>query len=117
MEYYLSKGCTKVRVGCSSGSLVLWDSRTIHAGIQAQKGRSMPNYRLVAYVCMTPKSLASKATLNKRKKAFDELRSTSHLPHKVHLFPKCPRLYGNIPPNVAKVEKPVLTKLGEKLVC
>ena len=43
---------------------------------------------------MTPRSLATKKELEKRKKAFNELRMTSHWPHKVRLFPKNPQTYG-----------------------
>ena len=43
---------------------------------------------------MTPRNLANKKELDKRKKAFNELRMTSHWPHKVRLFPKTPQTYG-----------------------
>ena len=43
---------------------------------------------------MTPRSFANKKELEKRKKAFSELRMTSHWPHKVRLFPKTPQTYG-----------------------
>ena len=43
---------------------------------------------------MTPRSFASKKDLEKRKKIFNELRMTSHWPHKVKLFPKIPQTYG-----------------------
>lgn len=46
-------------VKAPAGSLILWDSRTIHQGMEPQRGRKKPNIRCVVYVCMTPASLAS----------------------------------------------------------
>ena len=43
---------------------------------------------------MTPRILANQKELDKRKKAFNDLRMTSHWPHKVRLFPKYPQTYG-----------------------
>jgi len=64
---------------------------------------------------MTPRNFASKKELEKRKKVFSELRMTSHWPHKIKLFPKNPRTYGNPLPNVPQLNPPVLTDLGKKL--
>jgi hypothetical protein len=43
---------------------------------------------------MVPRNFSSKKELEKRKKAFNELRMTSHWPNKPKLFPKYPRTYG-----------------------
>jgi hypothetical protein len=108
--------CPVRLVSCPAGSLVLWDSRTIHAGKEALKDRAQPNERLVVYVCMTPREKASKAVLTKRIKAFETQRMTSHWPHRCKLFPLLPRTYGGEIPNVRKLAKPKLNQLGRCLV-
>lgn len=88
------KGLTPVRVMCKAGDMVLWDSRTIHAGCNPVKGRPSPKLRCVAYLCYTPRSLATPKDLEKKRKAYKEGRTTSHWPHKPKLFGKRPRTYG-----------------------
>jgi hypothetical protein len=39
--------------------------------------------RLVCYVCMTPASFASKETIQNRRNAVDERRTTTHWPHEL----------------------------------
>ena len=46
---------------------------------------------------------------------FNELRMTTHWPHKPKLFPKNPRTYGGPLPDVTDVEKPELTELGKRI--
>ena len=74
-----------------AGSLVLWDSRTFH---QNQYG--LPECgedRLVQYVCYLPKSHPknTKAMQNKRRKYFEEKRTTSHWPAPIHVNSLQPR--------------------------
>lgn len=108
--------CPVRTVVCPAGSLVLWDSRTIHAGKEALKDRTQPNERLVVYVCMTPREKAYKSVLAKRIKAFEEQRMTSHWPHRCKLFPKLPRTYGGKLPKVRVLPMASLTDLGRCLV-
>ena len=95
-DYYINNNCLEKRIKCPKGYGVFWDSRLVHYGNPVEK-RSPDNYnyRCVVYVCMTPRNFANKKELEKRKKIFNELRMTSHWPHKVKLFPKIPRTYGN----------------------
>lgn len=116
MKFYAGKNCIQKAVKCSAGSLVLWDSRLVHAGIEPQKGRKTPKMRHVIYVCQTPKHKCTRTILKKRIKAFEEQRTTNHWPHKTKLFPKTPRTYGNELPELVDIESPKLTKLGKKLV-
>jgi len=116
IEFYKNKGCKQIDITCSAGSIVLWDSRTIHSGKEAIKSREVDNLRIVAYLCYTPKELANENIINKRIKAFEELRTTSHWPHKVKLFPKTPRTYGNDLPNIKKIKEPILDITGYKLI-
>ena len=64
---------------------------------------------------MKPRSQATEANLRKKQKAFNELRMTTHWPHKPTLFPKNPRTYGGPLPNITYVPKPNLTELGLKI--
>jgi hypothetical protein len=114
-EYYAAKGCSQECIKCPKGSIVLWDSRLIHCGKEPDRGRENQTTRYVVYVCMTPRSLATPANLRKKLKAMDELRMTTHWPHKPKLFPVNPRTYGGELPKVTSIEKPVLSELGKRL--
>lgn len=114
--YVKEKGCTQYHIKCPAGSLVLWDSRTIHSGTEPIKGRSTPNFRCVSYLCYTPRSHSTPALLKKKIKAFEELRTTSHWPHKPSLFAKNPRTYGAELPPVKSIEPPKINTLGRRLI-
>ena len=51
----------------------------------------------------------------KKQKAFNEIRTTNHWPHKPKLFGKTPRTYGNELPLITSIEPPLLSELGMKL--
>ena len=62
------------------------------------------------------KPIVDISTLNgDQKKAFEELRMTSHWPHKVKLFPKNPRTYGRPLPTITPIQTPVISALGRRL--
>ena len=116
LNFYRDNGCEKTDITCPAGSLVLWDSRTVHSGKEALKTRKKDNMRIVSYLCYTPRIMASKKVIEKRIEAFENMRTTSHWPHKCTLFPKNPRTYGNPLPNDKEIDFPVLNKIGMKLV-
>jgi ectoine hydroxylase-related dioxygenase (phytanoyl-CoA dioxygenase family) len=113
--FYEEKNCKIMNIKCPKGSLVFWDSRTIHCGIEANKNRIEPNFRAVIYLCYMPKILCSEKNLEKKQKAFNEMRTTSHYPCNIKLFPKHPRTYGNELPTITEIEKPILSDLGKQL--
>ena len=114
--FYKEQHCTEKKIFCPKGSLVLWDSRTIHCGSEAHKEREIPNFRCVVYVCYKPRSMCTPANLKKKQKAFNDKRMTTHDPCKVRLFGKQPRTYGNpLPTNISELEFPVLSDLGKRL--
>lgn len=120
-EFYINKGCTEIAIKCPRGYGVFWDSRTLHYGNPVQKMASDDfNYRCVVYVCMTPRSMATKKNLEKRKKYFNDLRMTSHWSHKPKLFPKIPQTYGKKIQDIADITldsvKEYLTEDGLKLI-
>ena len=110
------KGCERKRIIVPKGGMVLWDSRTIHCNLSALKNRTTPVFRYVIYVCMTPKKLCNDYNLEKKKKAFNEIRMTTHWPHHIKLFPKNPQTYGKILPDYnQRQEPPELDEIGMKL--
>ena len=114
-KYVEEKGCVQECIKCPKGSLVLWDSRLVHCGKEPDKGRTNQNTRYIVYVCMTPRRLATEANLKKKRKAMDELRMTTHWPHKPKLFPVNPRTYGGPLPKVTSIQPPHLSELGKRL--
>jgi hypothetical protein len=114
-EFYVNKGCQYRNIKCPKGSLVFWDSRTIHCGIEASKIREVPNFRAIIYLCYMPRELCSNANLKKKREAFENLRTTNHYPCKPKLFPKMPRTYGNDIPTINQIDKPIINELGKKL--
>ena len=116
LDAYLEKGCEEIRIECPRGSMVLWDSRTVHCGVEPLKNRSKPNFRCVAYLCYIPRNMASDKILQKRIDAFTDKRMTSHWPHKAKLFGKEPRTYGGEVYETSPLPEPTLTELGKRLV-
>lgn len=113
--FYHAHGCEISKITCPKGSLVLWDSRTIHCGVEAVKNRATPKFRAVVYLCYMPRDQSNAKKLAKKQKAFEELRMTTHYPCNPKLFPKKPRTYGNPLPEITKITPPVLTSLGRRL--
>ena len=113
-QWFINKGCNQFCVLAPSGSLVLWDSRTIHQGIEAQKGRTQENFRMVVYTCLFPKDIFSEKIREKRKKYFQDMRVTNHWGTK--MFPKNPRTYGRDVKEFNKPNPPILTEYGKLLI-
>jgi hypothetical protein len=114
-NFYVNKDCDYKKIKCPKGSLVFWDSRTIHCGVEAMKERTVQNFRAVIYLCYAPRNLCDLKNLKKKQKAFEELRTTSHWPCIVKLFSKSPRTYGKELPVINIINKPVLKEIGMKL--
>lgn len=120
LKFYEEMGCRERRLSCPRGSLILWDSRTIHCGSEPLRGRPNPNHwRSVVYVCMTARNLCDKKNMALRKKAFQELATTSHWPHRVNIFRTLATgMFVTHPPqlNLADHQYPILTELGKQLL-
>ena len=113
--YQEKKGCELKYIQCPAGSMVFWDSRTIHCGVESFRGRLAKNFRNVGYVCMMPRKGVDGKVIKKKQKAFEDRRATSHWANKVTLFQKSPRTYGRAIPTLNPVPEPQLTALGKKL--
>lgn len=116
LKFFTDRGCEKACVLARAGDLVLWDSRTMHHGVESQRGRAAANTRAGVYVCMVPRAAAAPAVLTKRKRLFDEMRMTSHLPQQSNVFGKMPRTYGKSVPRLRPVPPPVLSAAGRALI-
>lgn len=114
-QFFINNHCSLKKIKCPKGSLVLWDSRTIHCGIEPLKNRPNPNFRAIIYLCYLPRSLATPKQLEKKVKAFETLRTTSHWPCNVKLNSKNPRTYGKNIPDTAIIPYPSLSEIGYKL--
>jgi hypothetical protein len=115
IKFFKDNGCNEKRISCPAGSMVMWDSRTIHCGSEPIKGRQNKIFRNVSYICMMPRKLATQANIDKKIKALNNLRTTTHWAHRTKLFSKMPRTYGGAIPNVKQINPPVLTELGKRL--
>jgi ectoine hydroxylase-related dioxygenase (phytanoyl-CoA dioxygenase family) len=71
-----------VLICAPKNSMILWDSRTVHCNTRylnkPKKGDDI--VRLVSYICMMDKKLASKSVLDDRIKAVSRNATTSHWP-------------------------------------
>eukprot|EP00455_Lapot_gusevi_P031170 TRINITY_DN3368_c0_g1_i3.p1 TRINITY_DN3368_c0_g1~~TRINITY_DN3368_c0_g1_i3.p1 ORF type:complete len:340 (+),score=32.95 TRINITY_DN3368_c0_g1_i3:67-1086(+) len=115
-------GCTRVKVNCEPGDMVLWDSRTVHMGSRpfrrSEEEKEVPPARAAVYVCMTPAVWQTPKDRQNRRVWFEQGRMTTHWPYRCKLFPVNPRTYGDM----SKIErfsfrppKPQLTQLGREL--
>ena len=116
VQWYKNKGCREIEITCPAGSLVLWDSRTVHYGKGPTKGRRQASTRYVVYVCMAPKQECSNTILKKRMKLFNEGRMTTHWPLKAKTFPKYPNTYGKKNHPIYNFCPPILSDLGKSLI-
>ena len=116
VDWYKNQGCEQLAVECPAGSMVLWDSRTVHAGRGPVKGRATARNRIVSYISMMPAALLKNGERRKKKIAVLEGRLTSHwAAQRVKLFGKYPRTYGKPLPPIPKYKIPLLTEDGARL--
>ncbi len=117
LDWYMkTKGCKRVNIKCPAGSMVFWDSRTIHCGTEPDSTRANEKLRCVVYICYTPREKAKIGSIQKKIDAWDNLRTTSHWPHKPKLFPKKPHTYGKPLPNVVQITRPEIPDIGYRLI-
>lgn len=115
LQYYLDRGCVYHRISAPAGSIVAWDSRTVHCGSEPLQTRTRPTMRAVVYVCYMPRANATEKQLQKKREAFQSYRMTSHWPLDTLLFPEHPQTYGKPLPVTHPVSAPQLTPLGWRL--
>jgi hypothetical protein len=106
LNFYKDK-CEEKRICCPKGSLVLWDNRTVHYGINST---NKINKRCVSYLSYSPRSLCDNYNLQLKKYALRHLETTTHNPCNIILKSKNP--YNNF---ITVINKPELTNLGKRL--
>jgi hypothetical protein len=110
-------------VKAPKGSLILWDSRTLHWNQHAREDRPLidsPKVRMVGYLCYVPKERLNKEGSAIRKQAFDQGVSTGHNP----AYPELKRSKDHVVPGYeeyledANYVQPeiVLSPLGKSLL-
>lgn len=84
--------CPLVKPVCPAGSMILWDSRTIH---DPDEGTNFEDGRLVAYLCYSKCfPTMGKVFKTKKSEAFSTCRATPHAPYPQTLFGKTVQTYG-----------------------
>lgn len=90
-DWYLNeKGCEWKMISAPRGSMVFWDSRTIHYFAPPRLGRPNPDrWRLQVYVCYTPARLQNEKDAETKRNAYINNQCTDHWPYNVKkLFDK-----------------------------
>ena len=95
--------------------MVFWDSRTIHCGRESLKNREKARMARGNLFMLYAKKSGNAKNNYKKRKAFNDLRMTTHWPTKSKLFAKNPRTYGAELPEICQIPSPTLTQLGKKL--
>lgn len=122
VKFFTDRGCFEYRIICPKGSLVLWDSRTLHYGSAPLQGRLKSNYRAIIYVCYTPRTLISESDRKRKIEIFMKRgnkgykRTTSHWPHKPKMFPEVPRTYGNPIPKIRQLPDPIIDQKFMRMI-
>ncbi|KXS20441.1 hypothetical protein M427DRAFT_94336 [Gonapodya prolifera JEL478] len=76
------KGCERVKLCGPAGTLFLWDSRTVHCNAAPDPKRHLeePIPRMVGYVCMLPRAVATEENLHRKAVAFENMWGHGHDP-------------------------------------
>lgn len=114
LDFYRSKGCSEKRIACPRGSLVVWDSRTVHYGAPSLKRPAEQTFRLVGYLCYRPRYFITQEMLAEKRMAFDQHDTTSHHPTNFRIFRKLPPKI-TLDHCVTPIDPPVVSELGKRL--
>ena len=92
LAWYLERTVERCAV-VPAGGMVLWDSRTVHSGVEPTKFQRIRN---VVYTCYLPRHRCTPASLAKRRKVLTDptsnlyARTFSHYPDNLRAFSKYP---------------------------
>ena len=56
------------------------------------------------------------SSITKKKEAWENLRTTSHWPHKPKLFPQTPHTWRKPIPNIVQIQRPQINDLAYRLI-
>lgn len=114
LKFY-KDNCFEKRVICPKGSLVLWDSRTIHFGIHPSQNRKTPNIRCISYLCYAPKINIDMDLIDKRIDAFNNLKTSNHDPINITFKPVFSEDHFKTY-KITQINSPTISNLGLKLI-
>lgn len=81
-QWYVQRGCQWKMIMAPKGSMVFWDSRTIHMGTAPRSDRLVKDrYRFIVYTCFTPAKWQTAENRKTLRKAYIQNRSTNHWPY------------------------------------
>ena len=81
VNWWTNKGLAPIRVAAPKGSLVLWDSRSVHCNCYAQSDReNKDRFRYAIYVCYARRQDSTPKLLKRKREVFEAHRTTSHWP-------------------------------------
>lgn len=76
------KQCRPVHICAPKGSMVFFDSRTIHMGTLPRQDRAdKERWRFLHYVCYTPARLQTAENARIKREAYEQNRTTNHWPY------------------------------------
>ncbi len=79
LSWFTSRGIKPHKVCADVGDLILWDSRTIHYGMEPPEG--CETIRTVIYAAYTPARFATSEALKQKAEVFRKWLGTAHWPH------------------------------------
>jgi hypothetical protein len=117
-EQFFKSKCEVKSIKCPAGSLVIWDSRTVHCAMGPIKTRPNKNFRCISYLSYVPKSLCDKETIGKKISGFYNLYTSNHYANRSTFFPTMPNEYDGyyIDELINPINPPILNSLGKSLV-
>jgi hypothetical protein len=115
--FVLKNKCRSVYINAKPGDIVCWSSSVIHQGKPANQTTSeKDSKRCVVYMATQPRRFASPKDLENKRKAWEQLRCTTHnAAHGVKLFAPFHRTWGK--PRMVNLltERPVISELGKSI--
>jgi len=115
---FFKERCEMKAIKCPAGSLVIWDSRTVHCGMGPKKERKNNNFRCISYLSYSPKSTSNEGILKEKIEGFNKMKTSNHYANRATFFPTLSYKLNKYDINefVTPLEKPILNELGKSLV-
>lgn len=85
-QWYFEQGVQEIQPAAPPGSILLWNSSTIHYARRPAVGEK--HCRMAVYLCYQPRNKANEAMLKKKQNAFTKRRMTNHWAARPKLFPE-----------------------------
>lgn len=113
---FFANKCKEEQIKCSAGSLVLWDSRTVHTPMKPIRGREISNTRCISYLSYSKKDRISEEKLMEKIEAFENMQTSNHYAHNPSYFNNVPHNHDKLENYITPINFPVLSSIGYSLV-